>query len=123
MSTTINLFRNEKETLTFAAGQTIFNKGDAGDVMYAVQEGEVEIYVNDILLDSHGPGGIFGEMALIDASPRSATAIAKVDSVLVPITPQRFEFLVQQTPRFAVNVMKVMTERLRKRMAVLAAEL
>lgn len=123
MSTTINLFRSEKETVSFAAGQTIFSKGDAGDVMYAVQEGEVDIYVNDHLIDSHGPGGIFGEMALIEATVRSATAIARTDCKVVPITPQRFEFLVQQTPRFAINVMKVMAERLRKRMAILAADL
>jgi CRP/FNR family cyclic AMP-dependent transcriptional regulator len=123
MSTTINLFRNEKDTLTFSAGQTIFSKGDPGDVMYAVQDGEVEIYVGEHLIDTHGPGGIFGEMAIIDAGPRSATAVAKTDCTIVPITQQRFEFLVQQTPRFAVNVMKVMAERLRKRMAALAAEL
>lgn len=123
MSTTINLFRSEKDAVSYAAGQTIFSMGDPGDVMYAVQEGEVEIYFNQHLIDTHGPGGIFGEMALIDAGPRSATAIARSDCKVVPITPQRFEFLVQQTPRFAVNVMKVMAERLRKRMAVLAEEL
>lgn len=123
MSTTINLFRNEKDTRSYAAGQTIFSMGDPGDVMYAVQDGEVDIFVGEHLIDTHGPGGIFGEMAIIDAGPRSAAAIARTDCTVVPITPQRFEFLVQQTPRFAVNVMKVMAERLRKRMAALAADL
>ncbi len=123
MSTTINLFRHEKDTLSFVAGQTIFSKGDPGDVMYAVQEGEVAIYVGDIVIDVHGPGGIFGEMAIIDAGPRSATAVARSDVTLVPITQQRFEFLVQQTPHFAVNVMRVMAERMRRRLAALSAEL
>jgi CRP/FNR family cyclic AMP-dependent transcriptional regulator len=123
MTTTINLFRNEKDVRTYAAGETIFSKGDPGDVMLVVQAGEVAIYVGDAVIDTHGPGGIFGEMAIIDASPRSATAVAKTDCTVVPITPQRFEFLVQQTPRFAVNVMKVMAERLRRRMAALSAEL
>lgn len=123
MGTTINLFRTEKDTLSFAAGQTIFSKGDLGDVMYAVQEGEVAIYVGDTLIDTHGPGGIFGEMAIIDAAPRSATAVAQTDCTLVPITQQRFEFLVQQTPRFAVNVMRIMAERMRRRLAALSAEL
>lgn len=123
MSTPINLFRHEKDTLSFDAGQTIFSKGEAGDIMYAIQEGEVDIYVADTVIDTHGPGGIFGEMAIIDAGPRSATAIARTAVTLVPITQQRFEFLVQQTPRFAVNVMKVMAERMRQRLAALSAEL
>lgn len=117
MSTTINLFRSEKETVTYAAGQTIFSAGDPGELMYVVQEGEVAIYLDNRLIDTHGPGAIFGEMALIDAGPRSATAVASTDCKVVPISLQRFEFLVQQTPRFATNVMKVMVERLRRRMA------
>lgn len=123
MSTTIDLFKNDKDAVSFAAGQTIFSKGDHGDVMYAVQAGEVEIILDGVVIDAHGPGGIFGEMALIDAGPRSASAVARTDCKVVAITPQRFEFLVQQTPRFATNVMKVMVERLRRRMAVLATDL
>ncbi|HEU5100134.1 MAG TPA: Crp/Fnr family transcriptional regulator [Roseiflexaceae bacterium] len=63
-----------------------------------------------------GPGGIVGEMALIDDRPRSATAVAATDCRLVPIDERRFTFLVQQTPMFALAVMRVMAERLRRRL-------
>ena len=123
MSTTVNLFRNSTDGISYAADQVIFSKGDPGDVMYVVQEGEVAIQLGDTIIDRHGPGSIFGEMALIDQGERSATALAATDCRVVPISPQRFEFLVQQTPHFATNVMKIMVERLRKRMAILSAEL
>jgi CRP-like cAMP-binding protein len=82
--------------------------------MYVVTEGEVNILLGDQILDVLGPGGIFGEMALIDSSPRSASAIAKTDCKLVPVSRQRFTFLVQQTPYFSLEVMHVMAERLRR---------
>jgi CRP-like cAMP-binding protein len=58
-------------------------------------------------------GGIFGEMSLIDDKPRSATARARTDCELVPIDEGRFLELVHQKPGFALEVMKVMAERLR----------
>ena len=113
--TTVNLFRHAQDVLPFAAGQVIFKTGDPGEVMYAVQEGEVHIMVGDKVIDRVGPGGIFGEMALIDNSPRSATAVAGTDCKLVEVNQKRFEFMVQQTPRFALTVMKILAERLRER--------
>jgi CRP-like cAMP-binding protein len=56
---------------------------------------------------------IFGEMALIDDAPRSATAVAKTDVELVPISEKQFLFLVSQTPFFALKVMRVLARRLR----------
>ena len=113
MTATISLFRNATDCEFFSAGQTIFQEGQPGDVMYAVTEGEVDILVHNKVIDTAGPGGILGEMALIDAKPRSATAIAKTDCKLVPISAKRFTFLVQQTPHFALQVMRVMADRLR----------
>jgi CRP/FNR family transcriptional regulator, cyclic AMP receptor protein len=98
----------------FSSGQHIFTAGQVGDVMYVVKEGEVEVVINDKVVDTVGPGGIFGEMALIDKRPRSATAIAKTDCKLVSVNEQRFQRLVQQTPHFALQVMKVMAQRLRQ---------
>ena len=112
--TSINLFRNAKDAVSFTAGQVICREGEPGDVMYVVTEGEVNILLGDQILDVLGPGGIFGEMALIDSSPRSASAIAKTDCKLVPVSRQRFTFLVQQTPYFSLEVMHVMAERLRR---------
>ena len=56
---------------------------------------------------------IFGEMALIDSEPRSATAVAITDVELVPISEKQFLFLVSQTPYFALKVMRVLAQRLR----------
>jgi CRP-like cAMP-binding protein len=89
--------------------------------MYAILEGEVEILVDGEVIDLNTPGGIIGEMALVDASPRSGTARAKTVCKVVPIDAKRFEFLVQQTPFFALQVMGVMADRLRRLMKRSAA--
>jgi CRP/FNR family transcriptional regulator, cyclic AMP receptor protein len=97
----------------FSAGQHIFTVGQPGDTMYVVKEGEVEVVVNGKVVDTVSPGGIFGEMALIDKQPRSATAVAKTDCKLVSVNEERFQRLVKQTPHFAIQVMRVMAQRLR----------
>jgi CRP/FNR family transcriptional regulator, cyclic AMP receptor protein len=114
MTATIGILRGEGDGQQFAAGQTIFAEGDPGDVMYGVTEGEVEIRVGDRAVETLGPGGIFGEMALIDASPRSATAVAKSACTLVPMDSKRFERLVSYNPFFALQVMRILAGRLRR---------
>jgi len=114
MTATIGLFRNATDCESFSAGQVIFQEGQPGNVMYAVKEGEVDILVHNKVIITVGPDDILGEMALIDTKPRSATAIARTDCKLVPISEKRFTFLVQQTPHFALLVMRVMAERLRR---------
>jgi CRP-like cAMP-binding protein len=108
-----DMFRNH-ECQAFAAGETIFRQGDARNFMFCVNEGEVEIHVANKIVEVVQPGGIFGEMAMIDGSPRTATAVARTECKLVPIDQQRFQFLVQQTPYFAIEVMRVLADRLRR---------
>lgn len=111
----VNLFQFEKDFETFSAGETIFEQGDAGSSMYAVQTGEVDLILGDKVLETVGAPGFLGEMALIDDSPRSAKAVAKTDCTLVPISQERFKYLVsQETPIFALQVMQTMVHRLRK---------
>ena len=109
----LNLFRN-KETTSFAAGQSIFKAGEHGDTMFIVIEGEVDILERSTVLETAGPGSIVGELALIDDEPRSASVVAKTDGRLVPVDRRRFEFMVTETPFFALAVMKVLADRLRK---------
>lgn len=113
--TTINLFRDATDAIELAVGQIIFEEGQPGDCMYAVIEGEVAVTKAGKPIRVVGPGSIFGEMALIEHGPRSATATARTACKLVPINERRFNFLVQQTPFFALQVMRIMSERLRER--------
>jgi CRP-like cAMP-binding protein len=112
--TTIDLFKNDKNFIIIPAGEEIFQQGGVADRMYVIIEGEVEVSIDGKLIDRTRAGGIVGEMALISSSPRSATAIAKTECKLVPVDEKRFTFLVQQTPYFAISVMKIMVERIRK---------
>jgi len=98
----------------YAAGDTVFGAGDNGDSMYMIRSGEVTIERDGKIIETLGAGGIFGEMALIDGSPRSANAHAKTDCVVAPINEKIFLFLVHETPYFAIAVMRTLAERLRR---------
>ena len=110
---TIGLFRNATDTRDFPAGATIFREGDAGHEMFVIRNGTVDIVVGDHPVATLVEGEIFGEMALIDTRPRSATVRAREDCTVVPIDERRFTFLVQQTPQFALHVMRTLADRLR----------
>jgi CRP-like cAMP-binding protein len=111
---TIDMLRNDPNAKQVHAGDTIFNEGDFGDQAFVVVDGEVELLLHGHSLETGGSGGIFGEMALIDHKTRSATARARTDVKVVPIDQTRFLYLLQNTPFFAVEVMYVMAERIRR---------
>jgi CRP/FNR family cyclic AMP-dependent transcriptional regulator len=98
---------------SFKAGETIFRQGDPAEELYIVKSGKVEIRLGNRLLDTLPELSIFGEMALIDHRPRSATAVAATDATVVPVSEKQFLFLVSRTPHFALNVMRVLAQRLR----------
>ena len=108
-----DMFRNQTFRV-FPAGETIFRQGEPRTSMFVVNEGEVEIRIGNKVVEVVGPSGIFGEMAMIDGGPRTATAVAQSDCKLVPIDEKRFQFLVQQTPYFAIEVLRVLASRLRR---------
>jgi CRP/FNR family cyclic AMP-dependent transcriptional regulator len=114
MRVTLDVFRNETDVERFAAGSTIFREGDAGDAMYVVLEGTVEISANGQHMETLGTGEVIGEMALIDQGPRVATAVAQTACRLARIPEKRFLFMVRETPHFALQIMRVMAERLRR---------
>ena len=109
-----NILADTSKARSFAAGTKIFDRGDHGEEMFVVQEGEVDIVIGDFLLETVHPDGILGELSLIDQETRIASAIARTDCTLQGIDKRRFLFLVQETPIFALQVMKVMAERLRR---------
>jgi len=110
----LDVLRNERETRSYDAGQVIFQAGEAGDCMFIVLEGEVALTVRGQILERLGPGGVLGEMALIDNEPRSASAITRTDTRLVPIRRERFDALVQQDPEFSIQLMRIIVGRLRR---------
>ena len=95
------------------AGETIFKEGEEAKELYVIKAGQVEIQLGNRLLATLDANDIFGEMALIDASPRSATAIAKTDVALVPVSKKDFVALVSRAPTFALDVMSMLARRLR----------
>ncbi|MBL8251960.1 MAG: cyclic nucleotide-binding domain-containing protein [Candidatus Competibacter sp.] len=97
----------------FPAGHIVFREGETGNSLYIIAEGEVDITRGGRVLETVGPGGIVGELALIDDKPRSASAIARTDCLLAPINREHFLALVQRTPLFALQVMRAMANRLR----------
>jgi CRP/FNR family cyclic AMP-dependent transcriptional regulator len=97
----------------FKAGEVIFNQGDAAAEFFVIQSGKVEIRLGNRLLSTLGEHDIFGEMALIDPAPRSASAVAATDVKVVPVGEKQFLFLVSRTPHFALNVMRTLARRLR----------
>ncbi|MGE0821547.1 MAG: cyclic nucleotide-binding domain-containing protein [Candidatus Binatia bacterium] len=98
----------------FPAGALIIKEGEPGHVMYIVKEGIVEIRAGGRLLESVEPGGIVGEIALIDAKERSASVVARTDCQLLPVDEEQFVLLVEQVPYFALQVIRVLAARLRR---------
>jgi CRP-like cAMP-binding protein len=110
----LNLFVQSKAFFTFEAGQVIFERGDPSDYMYGIMEGQVDIRVGDRILETISAGSVFGEMALIDDEPRSATAVARTECRVVQVDAPAFHELIVLHPDFALDVMKLMTLRLRR---------
>lgn len=107
------------ERRTFDAGAMIFAQGDAGTAMYIVASGNVNIYLpssvsHRISLNDIARGEYFGELALFDDKPRSASALATTDTVLLELRRATLESYLERRPRAALAILRVMGERLRK---------
>ncbi|THD49513.1 MAG: cyclic nucleotide-binding domain-containing protein [Bradyrhizobium sp.] len=97
----------------FKQGEVIFREGDKASELYVIKSGQVDITSGNRHLATLGDNGIFGEMALIDKEPRSATVTAATDVEIVAVDERQFLFLVSQTPFFALKVMRSLVHRLR----------
>jgi len=100
------------------AGTTIFEEGDEGHNMYAIKRGRVALVVDGTTVDTLTDEEIFGEMALLEHATRTATAVTLEETELVEIDEARFFILVRQNPHFALQLMQLLSERLRRADAV-----
>lgn len=107
-------FQHSPNQFRLPAGKILFKEGEIAEVMYVLLEGSVDIVVGGTVVECAEAGTVLGEMAVIDRSPRSATAISKTPCRLVSMTATQFDVLVHETPEFARLVMQVLSGRLRR---------
>ena len=118
---------NELQRRSFRAGETIFRQGDPGNAMYIVESGEVRIHLSGnmpqpLSLRSLRPGEFFGELAMFDKQPRSASAVATTDVVLLELQHDAFEGYLSKRPRVAMTIFRTMSLRLRETNAMLSGQ-
>jgi CRP/FNR family cyclic AMP-dependent transcriptional regulator len=102
----------------FREGEAIFQQGDPGQMLYLVESGQVRIYVQDeegqeTSVTLCGPGDMFGELAVIDGLPRSASAVAMDNTVVSILSRDRFRLHMRNSPQLALNFMKLLSVRVR----------
>jgi len=95
----------------YPAGKVIMREGQRGVALYAVLEGRVAISIGDAIVEKLGPGGVFGEMSLVDRTPRLATAAAETDCALLAISRHMFLHLVKRSPKFGAALLRAVGER------------
>lgn len=96
------------------AGEKVFLQDEAGGTMYLVRSGLVDILMFGRALETVGPDGVFGEMSLIDQSPRSAAALAVANTEVAILDREQFLDLVRTDPAFSLYVLQIMSQRLRR---------
>jgi uncharacterized membrane protein len=102
-----------------AAGETLFKAGEPGESLYVVRSGEIELFIRDtagqkIALAIAGANEVFGELALLDRGPRTATAIALTDCELLELDRDDLLLLFQKSPNAALRLLAAMSHMTRK---------
>ena len=110
----LNLFKGNDRIRQLQPEESIFKKGEPGDCMYVIKQGNARVEVEGTTVEILNDGDIVGEMALMDGSPRSADCIAVTACLVVPVDIDHFYSLVQEAPFFAVYIMRTLTRRLRQ---------
>ena len=115
---------NVIDELKVAEGQTLFQAGDPGDSLFIVVSGEIELFIKDtvgqkIVLHAAQPGDMFGELAMLDSGPRTATALALIDSEVLVLDRDDLMLLFQRKPETALHMLASLTGLTRKADALL----
>ena len=111
----VAMFGDERRTLHLECGQVLFKNGDTGGSMFVVRSGTLTFRSGSVVYEDVGPGGMVGEMGIVESNmPRSAMVYALTPAELVEVDQERFLALVDETPSFALAVMRVLSRRLRR---------
>jgi CRP/FNR family transcriptional regulator, cyclic AMP receptor protein len=116
----LGLFARERAIVNLKAGEVLFRRGDPARTMYVLLSGDLRIGDGNVTYEDCVAGSIVGEMALIDSEPRSATVMATSDASLAEIDEKRFLYLIERTPNFALNVMRILSQRLRRQNVIIS---
>ena len=100
--------------MSITAGQLVLAEGSTGAAMYVIRSGRVAVRLNGVTVEEIGEGGIFGEMAIIEQSTRSAEILALSDVTVVMLDEKKFLQLVAKVPHFSIMVMRTLARRIRK---------
>lgn len=95
----------------YPAGRIVIREGQVGVGLFVVLKGRVAISIGDSLVEKAGPGGVFGEMSLIDRTPRLATAVAETDCALLAMSRHMFLHLVKKSPKFGAALLRAVGAR------------
>jgi CRP-like cAMP-binding protein len=109
----IERFRDWEDIVEYPKRTVIFGEREPADVMYVIIKGDVELTLHGEPLGAEGEGGIIGEMAMINATSRSATATTLNKVTLARLDREQFQVLVGENADFALHVMAVLANRLR----------
>ena len=102
------------EEITVALGETVIERGEMGDAMYIIESGRMIVHDGERELNNLGPGDVFGEMAVLDPEPRSASVTALEASVLLCLRRDALHNLMMQQPQIARGVIRILSDRLRR---------
>lgn len=113
-ASTVKALQRDTEDLLLPAGTIVFSEGEAATEMYGILSGEIELKMGDRTIEVLTTGDVFGEGALVQAEKvRATTAIARQDCRLARLDRRRFVFAIQETPTFALEVIRSFSKRLR----------
>jgi CRP/FNR family transcriptional regulator, cyclic AMP receptor protein len=115
----LDVVRSLASEKTYPKNAVVLTEGEAGDSLFMIQSGKVKVFIGDedgreIILKILGPGSFFGEMSMIDKQPRSASVTTLETSTFLVLQHSAFEKCVEQAPRIAQMVMRVLAQRVRE---------
>lgn len=105
---------NVMEEIELDNGEVIFNKGDFGDCLYIIKSGSVHIHDNDHRFATLSDGEMFGELSLLDAEPRSASATAASECLLLKLKQEPFIEVLMQNSIVLKGILSTLSKRLRE---------